>query len=145
MANPVHVLEVDRTAARRRSRPLAGLPLAPVVSLDTPGSRHTRKHQPSAQRLAESVTDIARHVLAIVAIIKETSHVYAPTPKKEAPKASTVEMSVSFVKSATVPASTTTPRRPSVLRKLDFSHLKPLSNEQMDQMQALLNPHYSNP
>jgi hypothetical protein len=70
---------------------------------------------------------------------------YAPMPKKEAPKASTVEMSVSLVKSTTVQASTTTPRRPSALRKLDFSHLRPLSNEQMDQMQALFNRHNTNP
>jgi len=76
MANPVHILEVDRSAARRRSRPLAGMPLAPVVSLDT---RRKQAHQETpaerAQRLAESVTDIARHVLAIVAIIQESSHV----------------------------------------------------------------------
>ena len=70
---------------------------------------------------------------------------YAPMPKKETPKASTVEMPVSLVKSATVPASTTTPRRPSALRKLDFSHLRPLSNEQMDQMQALFKLHNTNP
>ena len=70
---------------------------------------------------------------------------YAPTPMKGAPKASTAEMSVSLVKSTTVPASTTTPRRPSALRKLDFSHLRPLSNEQMDQMQALFKLHNTNP
>jgi len=76
MANPVHVLEVDRSVARRRSRPSVGLPLAPVVSLDTHRKQaHQETSADRAQRLAESVTDIARHVLAIVAIIQETSHV----------------------------------------------------------------------
>jgi hypothetical protein len=70
---------------------------------------------------------------------------YAPAPVKGAPKAPTAEMSVRFVKSTTAPASTTAPRRLSALRKLDFNHLKPLSNEQMDQMQALLNPHHQTP
>jgi hypothetical protein len=76
MANPVHVLEVDRSVARRRSRPLAGLPLASVVSLDTHRKQvHQETSAECAQRLTESVTDIARHVLAIVDIIRGTNHV----------------------------------------------------------------------
>jgi len=63
---------------------------------------------------------------------------YAPMPKKEAPKASTVEKPVNLVKSATVPASATAPRGPALIRKLDFSHLGALSQDQISRMQAAI-------
>lgn len=76
MANPVHILEVDRAAARRRSRPLAGLPLAPVVSIEEHRNQtHLETLEDRVQRLTEANVDIARHVLAIVQIIQGAGHV----------------------------------------------------------------------
>jgi hypothetical protein len=76
MANPVHVLEIGRSVVRRRSRPLAGLPLAPVVSLkEHRNQTHLETVEERVQRLTEANVDIARHVLAIVQIIRGTSHV----------------------------------------------------------------------
>jgi hypothetical protein len=75
VANTVHVLEIGRSVVRRRSRPLAGLPLAAVVNLEAHRKQaHQETPAERAQRLTESVTDIARHVLAIVSIITETGH-----------------------------------------------------------------------
>ena len=76
MANTVHVLEIGRSAARRRSRPLAGLPLAPVVSLkEHQNQTHLETVEDRVQRLTEANVDIARHVLAIVQIIRGAGHV----------------------------------------------------------------------
>jgi hypothetical protein len=76
MANPVHVLEVDRSATRRRSRPLTGLPLAPVVNLKERRKKtHVVTVEERVQRLTEANVDIARHVLAIVQIIRDAGHV----------------------------------------------------------------------
>lgn len=74
MAN-VRILESGRSAVRRRSRPLAGLPLAPVVSLQAQ-RKQARQETPAerAERLNDALTEVVSHVLALIDILVEARH-----------------------------------------------------------------------
>jgi hypothetical protein len=71
MAN-IHTLENGRSVVRRRSRPLAGVPLAPVVSLEAHRKPvHQETPAERAERLSVAISGISGHILSIIDLIVE--------------------------------------------------------------------------